>query len=83
MIRSGAGDRDAVWWHGIIIPVVAVFSVPLLLMLLSSFKSAEELARNPFGLWPESWNGQNYGDCLLYTSPSPRDATLSRMPSSA
>ena len=28
----------------------------------------------------------NYNDiwgCLLYTSPSPRDATLSRMPSSA
>ena len=25
---------------------------------------------------------QSYG-CLLYTSPSPRDATLSRMPSSA
>jgi len=24
-----------------------------------------------------------YGVCLLYTSPSPRDATLSRMPSSA
>ena len=26
---------------------------------------------------------QRYGSCLLYTSPSPRDATLSRMPSSA
>ena len=25
----------------------------------------------------------NYNGCLLYTSPSPRDATLSRMPSSA
>ena len=25
----------------------------------------------------------NRGSCLLYTSPSPRDATLSRMPSSA
>ena len=25
----------------------------------------------------------NNKDCLLYTSPSPRDATLSRMPSSA
>ena len=25
----------------------------------------------------------NYYNCLLYTSPSPRDATLSRMPSSA
>ena len=24
-----------------------------------------------------------FGTCLLYTSPSPRDATLSRMPSSA
>ena len=24
-----------------------------------------------------------FGNCLLYTSPSPRDATLSRMPSSA
>ena len=28
-------------------------------------------------------NGKWYADCLLYTSPSPRDATLSRMPSSA
>ena len=26
---------------------------------------------------------QEMSDCLLYTSPSPRDATLSRMPSSA
>ena len=26
---------------------------------------------------------EELGDCLLYTSPSPRDATLSRMPSSA
>ena len=28
-------------------------------------------------------NEINYPICLLYTSPSPRDATLSRMPSSA
>ena len=27
--------------------------------------------------------GMQNNDCLLYTSPSPRDATLSRMPSSA
>ena len=26
---------------------------------------------------------RQHKDCLLYTSPSPRDATLSRMPSSA
>ena len=28
-------------------------------------------------------NKNEVGNCLLYTSPSPRDATLSRMPSSA
>ena len=30
----------------------------------------------------QSWKDKSSG-CLLYTSPSPRDATLSRMPSSA
>ena len=31
------------------------------------------------------YTGVNYkiGDCLLYTSPSPRDGATSRMPSSA
>ena len=36
--------------------------------------------RGPVTLYVEP--GVEYG-CLLYTSPSPRDATLSRMPSSA
>src|SRR5665647_3061636 len=36
---------------------------------------------------PEVWEASrffnfNYKDCLLYTSPSPRDGLLSRMPSS-
>ena len=29
------------------------------------------------------WSGQPLPDCLLYTSPSPRDKRQSRMPSSA
>ena len=29
------------------------------------------------------WNKEYNRDCLLYTSPSPRDGLLSRMPSSA
>ena len=61
---------------------------------VSSFKapSSEELGHD--FLWrtvcdlPERgiigiFNRSYYEDCLLYTSPSPRDATLSRMPSSA
>ena len=39
-------------------------------------------------LYLREWNGEEFtGDsykaCLLYTSPSPRDGSLSRMPSSA
>ena len=39
---------------------------------------------NPFiNLSNGSTSWGDYDSCLLYTSPSPRDATLSRMPSSA
>jgi multiple sugar transport system permease protein len=52
------------WLHLAIAPVVALFGLPILLMLLSSFKSPEELARNPFGLIPDAWNWQNYSEAL-------------------
>ena len=36
------------------------------------------------GFFPPGFSSEPSSDgCLLYTSPSPRDATLSRMPSSA
>ena len=37
------------------------------------------------GHWYRSYGNENweFNDCLLYTSPSPRDGLLSRMPSSA
>ena len=34
-------------------------------------------------IWSAAMTSPDYNICLLYTSPSPRDATLSRMPSSA
>ena len=34
-------------------------------------------------MWPEFIEGRHHKICLLYTSPSPRDGLLSRMPSSA
>ena len=50
----------------------------------------QKLRHNAPGLltgqsYPEGENADHGADkaCLLYTSPSPRDATLSRMPSSA
>ena len=35
------------------------------------------------GIWAVLGTKERVAVCLLYTSPSPRDATLSRMPSSA
>ena len=45
-----------------------------ILLLTFTRRAAAEMLRRAEGLLP---------GCLLYTSPSPRDATLSRMPSSA
>ena len=45
--------------------------------LEASTKSQDELAEN-LNAWEE-----NTKNCLLYTSPSPRDGSISRMPSSA
>ena len=46
-------------------------------------QDGETLTHGPVLLAPDSISAALYRDCLLYTSPSPRDATLSRMPSSA
>ena len=52
--------------------------------------AANSVIANNFGRKPKDlWTDKSAGDkvvlysCLLYTSPSPRDATLTRMPSSA
>ena len=53
-------------------------------------KKVLQLMKEHGSQWTKPWanklftsvDGYKY-TCLLYTSPSPRDATLSRMPSSA
>ena len=44
---------------------------------------AERYGYETYAERAEKLNGRTAMFCLLYTSPSPRDATLSRMPSSA
>ena len=46
-------------------------------------KRAPTLPPQPGEVGKEETQYTRHGSCLLYTSPSPRDATLSRMPSSA
>ena len=47
-----------------------------------TYKFASETNLENFKSDPQKYLPQ-YGGCLLYTSPSPRDRTRSRMPSSA
>ena len=51
----------------------------------STLRSVFDSALEDLGKGEYKWAGCGvlHGICLLYTSPSPRDATLSRMPSSA
>ena len=55
-----------------------------------SFTPGPGLKKNPDGTYSRTYDAQAEGaaageneGCLLYTSPSPRDGLLSRMPSSA
>ncbi len=50
--------------HVLLLGCAAIFALPLLVMVFSSLKSPEELARNPYALLPESWRWQNYTDAL-------------------
>ena len=51
------------------------------------YAKAKAIVKARVKKWPSAYASgqlvQQYKNCLLYTSPSPRDATLSRMPSSA
>ena len=50
---------------------------------MSSLKRGLGMMNNPNAGMKNQMDGGAFSNCLLYTSPSPRDATLSRMPSSA
>ena len=60
---DGVGQRHVVRrlmiWIGLIASGL-LFSLPLLVMLGGSLKSPEQLARDPYGLVPETWEWANY-----------------------
>ena len=52
------------WLHLILVPSALVFSLPIIVMVLSSFKSPEQLARNPYDLFPDTWHFENYSGAV-------------------
>ena len=70
------------WWASN--PVAA--NLLMLICFIGGIVSYVQIERelDPYVEFPGAWTYVAWpGACLLYTSPSPRDATLSRMPSSA
>ena len=75
--------RDFVDSHSHILPGVddGIRTIEESLTVLAYFES---LGVKKVRLTPHVMNGvEHWEDCLLYTSPSPRDYAASRMPSSA
>ena len=59
------------------------FDIDLQFGSIREDKIADMLTNKKIEVKSERGKWMETGNCLLYTSPSPRDATLSRMPSSA
>lgn len=57
-------QRQSIGKHLILILLSLMFALPILWMIFSSLKTPEELARNPYALFPETWRWQNYPDAL-------------------
>ena len=88
--RSKIINSLIAWTLGLII------FFPILWIIILSFKTEGDAIRSPIAVVISNWTFENYFvvqnrsdyfkhfyNCLLYTSPSPRDRQKSRMPSSA
>ena len=83
ILAAGKGTRVQPITHVIPKPMIPILQKPVMEFLLELLKEHgfTEVMVNVSHLAEEIEN--YFRDCLLYTSPSPRAATLSRMPSSA
>jgi multiple sugar transport system permease protein len=60
--------RPPVWLaHGLLLLAAAVFSTPLVWMVLTSFKPAEQIAADPHRVLPLEWRAANYVEAVTTT----------------
>ena len=50
--------------HLALVTTAALFALPLVWMVLSSFKPANQLTENPYAFWPSRWQWSNYPQAL-------------------
>ena len=73
-------------WIVILTIAALAWIYPIIMILMNSLKKESAISTGTAFKLPtaDAFAGiANYVDCLLYTSPSPRDISGSRMPSSA
>ena len=82
--------RDNIYTIPNVISIARLGAVPIFVWLLlgEERRLSAALLLGILGAtdWVDGWIARRFdqvSDCLLYTSPSPRDRTRSRMPSSA
>ena len=75
----GRPIRDTEWWMWFFLFPIVIWAWPLVVLYLIGRLVIDMMQYTP----SETRLAALSANCLLYTSPSPRDATLSRMPSSA
>ena len=81
---EGVVDRFAVSWHHILLYVLTTcVSVGEVLKFTIAAVHEIDVVGKSYVAYGPSINGDGLCSCLLYTSPSPRDRGISRMPSSA
>ena len=94
MRREGVQHRNPLWLKlvaaglaGLVVVAAIIVLAPQLLQNPSSDVVVIKADATPFKERPKDAGGMEIPHqdttCLLYTSPSPRDGLLSRMPSSA
>ena len=81
---------DRLWLYVVSLVIMLLLVIPTVIVVPMSFSDSQYLEFPPSN-WSLRWYEEYFDSakwmqctiCLLYTSPSPRDGLLSRMPSSA
>lgn len=48
----------------LVVAASALFAIPLVWMVLTSLKSPEQIAGQPYSWWPSPWRWENYGEAV-------------------
>ncbi len=67
--RRRVDRRSPPGWlaHGLLLAVAALFAAPLVWMVLTSFKPAEQIASDPHRVLPVEWRAANYLEAVTTT----------------